>query len=474
MTDLLAQSDRILRGETAIEDQHPFRPSNTLGEVGDRTAFVESFANVSAFATDDGLVLVDTGSAFAAPAVHAAVRGWTTGTLHTAIYTHGHIDHVFGTAAFEAEVAEGGGRPVEVIAHEDVDPRFDRYCETAGYNAVINQRQFQAPGLTWPTEYRRPDRTYRDRLDVEVGGLDLQLHHARGETDDATWVWVPERRTVCTGDLIIWCTPNAGNPQKVQRYAADWARALREMAALDPEVLLPGHGLPVRGTEQVQRGPDRHRHGARVPARPDPRPDERGGPPRRHHPRGPGARRPAGQALPPPDLRRPRVRGAGRVAPVRRLVRREPVAPQAGAGRRRGRGSCAALAGGPGALARRATELAASGDDADLRLAGHLAEMAVQADPADAGLHRARSEVFATRAAAESSLMAKGVFRWAASESDEGRPRRAGADGWLSASRRAGAAGLRPRRGVDHPLDAEAVGAGAEARRPERRLEAAS
>ncbi len=126
-----------------------------------------------------------------------------------------------------------------VVAHQDVNPRFDRYCLTAGYNAVINQRQFRIPGLQWPTDYRRPDTTYVDRHDLVVGGLAVELHHARGETDDHTWVWVPERRTLCTGDLFIWCTPNAGNPQKVQRYARDWAVALRVMADLGRRAAAP-------------------------------------------------------------------------------------------------------------------------------------------------------------------------------------------------------------------------------------------
>ncbi|HEU5149827.1 MAG TPA: MBL fold metallo-hydrolase [Iamia sp.] len=252
MTDLLALSDRILAGEAAIEDHHPFSPPNEIQEVGDGTAFLQSFANVSALRTGDGLALVDTGSPFVAPLVHERVRSWDPARLHTAVYTHGHIDHVFGTGPFEEEAAANGWPAVQVVAHEDIEARFDRYCACAGYNAVINQRQFQAPGLSWPTEYRRPDVTYRDHLALDVGGLALELHHARGETDDATWVWVPERRTVCTGDLVIWCTPNAGNPQTVQRYAREWAVALRAMAALAPELLLPGHGLPVRGEEQVR------------------------------------------------------------------------------------------------------------------------------------------------------------------------------------------------------------------------------
>ena len=46
------------------------------------------------------------------------------------------------------------------------------------------------------------------------------------------------------------------------------------------------------------------------------------------------------------------------------------------------------LAGGAGRLASRALEIAATGD---LRLAGHLAELAAQAAPDDGGVHTARA-----------------------------------------------------------------------------------
>ena len=74
----------------------------------------------------------------------------------------------------------------------------------------------------------------------------------------------------------------------------------------------------------------------------------------------------------------------------------------------------AGLAGGASRLAERALELSDAGDH---RLAGHLAELATQAAPGDAGVHRVRSEVFGRRARVERSTMAKGVFRWAETES---------------------------------------------------------
>ena len=94
---------------------------------------------------------------------------------------------------------------------------------------------------------------YRLHHTLEVGGETWELHHDKGETDDATWVWNPGRKVLCTGDLFIWASPNCGNPQKVQRYPREWAIGLRKMADLGAEVLLPGHGFPILGADRIER-----------------------------------------------------------------------------------------------------------------------------------------------------------------------------------------------------------------------------
>ncbi|HEY6318420.1 MAG TPA: alkyl sulfatase dimerization domain-containing protein, partial [Acidimicrobiia bacterium] len=71
----------------------------------------------------------------------------------------------------------------------------------------------------------------------------------------------------------------------------------------------------------------------------------------------------------------------------------------------------ASLAGGAGRLAARARELATAGD---LRLAGHVAQWAVDAAPDDPEVHRARAEVYERRVDDATSTMAKGVFGWTA------------------------------------------------------------
>ena len=414
--ELLEKADRLFSGDLTTADNHPLtRPSGELAEVQPGLAFVDAFANSAVADTEAGLVVVDTSGVHQATKVHETVQGWRRKRLDTAIFTHGHIDHVFGVELYEADARENGWAAPRVIAHELLPARFDRYKLTAGYNAVINRRQFRVPGLQWPVDYRYPDETYRDALAIDVGGERFDLFHARGETDDATWVWAPERRAVFTGDLFIWCSPNCGNPQKVQRYARDWTEALRAMAALGPEVLLPGHGLPILGPDRVQQALletadyleslldqtlammnegarlDDIVHTVKPPAhlldRPFLRPvyDE------------------------PEFIVRNIWRDYGgwydgdpshlKPAPAGDLA-----------------SELAALAGGASRLADRARELAASGD---LRLAGHLAEFAAQAAPDDKGVHAVRAEVFGARARAEASTMSKGVFSWAEHESAE-------------------------------------------------------
>ena len=186
MDDVLATADRLWRGEVTTAELHPVGHIGGLAEVADGIAFLPSFANATAVKTDDGLFMVDTGSSVVAPLIHEEIRHWSDARLDTAVYSHGHIDHVFGVGVFEAEAESMGWKPPRVVAHEHLPRRFDRYKRTAGYNQVVNRRQFGFKDLIWPTEYRYPDETYSIELDLDVGGTSFHLRHEKGETDDHT------------------------------------------------------------------------------------------------------------------------------------------------------------------------------------------------------------------------------------------------------------------------------------------------
>ena len=225
-------------------------------------------------------------------------------------------------------------------------------------------------------------------------------------------MYIPDRKVLCTGDFIIWAAPNAGNPQKAQRYAREWAEALRAMARTGAEVLLPGHGYPVFGLVRVRQvlldtanylqslydqtiammnngaTLDEVIHTVKPPAELADKPwlqpvyDE------------------------PEFIVRNiwRLEGGWYDGALRILSR--PPRPSGRADRGNG--------GRSGAGSRARVEKLAAGE---LALACHLADWAVAAAPDDKSAHEARMKVYAERASRELSTMAHGIFRSAAIES---------------------------------------------------------
>src|SRR5580658_3185988 len=125
-TDLFRQ----LRGKSPEDAK--FFWSGGPTEVAERTWFQSVFSGATGFETDEGVVLVDSGMVQLGPRLAALLRQRTDAPIHTAIFTHGHVDHAFGLAAFLVP----GQKPPRVIAHRAVVERFARYERTPRHNAA--------------------------------------------------------------------------------------------------------------------------------------------------------------------------------------------------------------------------------------------------------------------------------------------------------------------------------------------------
>jgi alkyl sulfatase BDS1-like metallo-beta-lactamase superfamily hydrolase len=245
--------DNIDRSVGGTVFERFFTGQHEAREVAPKTFFMTaSYVNLAVFETSDGLLMVDSGTKESAPTVYEQIRKYTQAPLHTVVFTHGHLDHAFGLKSW----LEAGEKP-RVIAQENMISRFDTYRKTGHLNAHINEVQFgiDAGLVHWPTEmddFFWPDLTYKDRLTLRLGGERFEVFAAMGETDDASWVWAPERGIVCSGDLWEGMLPNCGNPLKVQRYPEGWADALEAIASVGADLLLPGHGQPVEGADAIR------------------------------------------------------------------------------------------------------------------------------------------------------------------------------------------------------------------------------
>ena len=185
-------------------DTPPNRVTQELSELADGVALIESFSHVLVVDSGDGLIAFDSSRAASGLRCSSALRTWSAEPVHTIVYTHGHADHVGGSRAMIAEArdaaaAPGGARPRLDRA------RFDRYEHTAGYNRIINMRQFggaaKAAGAASSTSGSCPrhapaGRDLRDRLAERSVTSTSRYHHCKGETDDHTWTWLPEHRMI--------------------------------------------------------------------------------------------------------------------------------------------------------------------------------------------------------------------------------------------------------------------------------------
>lgn len=421
MSKIRDLAERLWTGTLDPGEAHPVTAVYPEGdEILDGVLFYKGFASANTLDTGDALVMLDTGSVADTQRLYEAVRRWRPDApLAAAVFSHHHIDHIFGVAPFEQEADERRRPRPLVYGHAGLGPNFDRYKKTRGWNAAINIRQFAFPveRFTWPEHYRYPDVSYHDRMEFRAGALTFELNHARGETDDATWTWVPEKKLLFPGDLFIWAAPNSGNPQKVQRYTAEWAAALRQMEALGAEAMIPGHGMPVFGADRVRQALgdtaellesleaqtlalmnagaslDRVLHEVEMPKRLLDRPYLK---PVYDHP----------QFI----LRNIwRLYGGWYDGEPDNLL----PAPRAEQAR-----AWVAMAGGVEAVIARANALMA---EDNLRLACHIIEYAVLAEPASAAAHEARATIYGARSQQQTSSMARNILNHASLASKQGK-----------------------------------------------------
>src|SRR3954466_2064254 len=194
---------------------------------------------------DDAVLVADTQATPAMAAdVIRRIREVTDKPIKYVVLTHYHAVRVLGAAAYQ---------PQQILASQDTYDLIvergeqDKAGGIGRFPRLFRNVETVPAGLTWPTM------TFTGKMTLWMGKLEVQLLQlAPAPTKGDTVVWLPQERTLLSGDLVEFdATPYAGDA-----YFQDWPQTLDNIAALQPLALVPGRGPALKGAEQVRRGLD--------------------------------------------------------------------------------------------------------------------------------------------------------------------------------------------------------------------------
>lgn len=194
----------------------------------------------------------------------------TTKPLKTIIYTHSHPDHIHGAKGWVTqEMAESG--EVEIIAHETllenllgqsllIGPilsartryTFGAYLkggDVEGMNIAIGPR---TPVGTFT--FVAPTRTFKDRLELTIGGVEFQLFHVPSECPDEVAIYLPKEKILFSSEVEQGPTLPNIHPIRGAKFREpfDWIRSLDLLRSFKADHLVPHHGQPISGADKVE------------------------------------------------------------------------------------------------------------------------------------------------------------------------------------------------------------------------------
>lgn len=220
-------------------------------------AHAYSLSNIIYVVTSSSLVAIDSGeSIFAADrSLHDLRRRCGALPVSYIIYTHSHADHIRGTSAMRTAATR-------IVAHRSMPEELARVRMLLPYRTRIDRLQFglgldesqrgASHAARGTSGYVPPDITFDAEYRFEEGGVRFELHHAPGESVDHIMVWSPDEQTVFPGDNFYSSFPMLSNPMKPDRPVLAWADSLDRIRALMPRRLVPSHGLPIVGPDEIE------------------------------------------------------------------------------------------------------------------------------------------------------------------------------------------------------------------------------
>jgi len=260
-----SEATRLLKARSAEFEREVIKVTE-----GVYTAVGYSVQPVSMIVGNDGVIIVDTGmDTVSAEQVLADFRKITDKPVKAIVLTHSHGDHTGGVPVFAGQGtppiwarsnfgSESGPLHAAGLTFQNVrgarQGGFKLPPEKRINNGVARAYWPQRGGEVFSSgEKIGPTHTFSGRRQsLEIAGVKLELVAVNGETEDALYVWLPEKRVLFSGDNFYKSWPNLYAIRgTMYRDVRAWADAVDMMLQEGPHYLVPGHTRPVIGKTTV-------------------------------------------------------------------------------------------------------------------------------------------------------------------------------------------------------------------------------
>ena len=187
--------------------------------------------NLTFIITDEGVIVINAGDNYLlAQALHREIRERTEQPVKYVILENGQGHAMLGMNYWQEQGAT-------VIAHEDAVDEI----ESRGSD-ILDRMRMRNRDKSMGTELSTIDRVIGDRETLELGGERLEIiHFGPTHSPGDILVWMPERKLVIAGDMAFH---ERLLPVFEDTDTAGWLESWEKFAALNAEVVVPGHGSP--------------------------------------------------------------------------------------------------------------------------------------------------------------------------------------------------------------------------------------
>ena len=230
-------------------------------DLGDGIWMSPGWTNSYLIRTDDGRIVMNTGMGFEGPLHRRAFDAVDPSPTRAVLLTQGHYDHVGGVDVLrdaDSDVVAQANFTIWRDDNERLESFRSRNSAFAFMDAILAAMEYaRSVGVgAVPQARPEPDIVVDDRMELSIGGRELVLIATPGgETFDSMVVWLPDCRTLCSGNLFGPLFGHVPNLVTIRgdryRDALTYIRSLDVVRELAPERLITGHFDPIVGADRI-------------------------------------------------------------------------------------------------------------------------------------------------------------------------------------------------------------------------------